>query len=230
MSLTTIPTCRDVEGCVLVIGHTGSHRDAAKNVLSNKDRGPVDFTVPKPELKDCPTAGCDFHAGHAGPCGKIPISVNLCLAARGAVECCRPLWHEGACEERRHARPIPSPPLNGLTPAARVPVDYRFDALNWDFIKGMAMIAAFADEKYIEVGGALQYATAEPLTGDKSPMNHVDEHKRQYVCGELHKHFKTRKAQLWAMAYNLMMEAHFLEDDPERSISILSRTKGQVGK
>ncbi len=124
-------------------------------------------------------------------------------------------------EQRLNFTPLPN---------ARKTVDYRFDVLNWDFLKGMSMIGSFADVKYAENGGALQYVTAEALKGDKSPVNHIAEHLRQFQAGELHKHYKTRKAQLWAIAYNAMMAAHYLEDDPDYCISPLSRTKGQEGQ
>lgn len=88
----------------------------------------------------------------------------------------------------------------------RQPVSYRWDGLNWDFIKGMAQIAYYADSKY---GSSEQY-TQGRLEKDKSPINHAYEHLRAYQTGELHDHFKSREAQLWAIAYNAMMEFYYL--------------------
>ena len=85
----------------------------------------------------------------------------------------------------------------------RVPVSYRFDALNWDFIRRMADIAGYAGEKY---GAPEQYTTAR-LTGEKSPMNHLMEHYHQFMVGEKYDHFDgDPKWHLPAIAYNAMME------------------------
>ena len=85
----------------------------------------------------------------------------------------------------------------------RHPVTYRFDGLNWDFIKMMAEICYLADQKY---GSAEQYADGE-LKGEKSPLNHIPEHLRQYVTGEPHDYFEDPIYHLVAIAYNAMMQA-----------------------
>lgn len=90
--------------------------------------------------------------------------------------------------------------------AVRHPVDYRYDALNWDFIKAMAQIAKYADEKY---GDAPQYVHTR-LEKDASPMNHIAEHTREYLHGEVHDKFGNLEMQLAAIAYNAMMEFHYL--------------------
>lgn len=90
--------------------------------------------------------------------------------------------------------------------AKRVPVTYQYHKLNWDFIKLMAEIAHYASEKY---GSAEQYADSR-LVGEKSPMNHIAEHIRQYMTGEDHDHFKDQIYHLAAIAYNAMMEALYL--------------------
>lgn len=90
--------------------------------------------------------------------------------------------------------------------ANRIPVDYLYSKLNWDFIKLMAQIAQYAEGKY---GAAEQY-TESRLTGDKEPINHVFEHARQYLVGEDHDHFKTKEHQLAAIAYNAMMQYFYL--------------------
>jgi dATP/dGTP diphosphohydrolase, N-terminal len=89
----------------------------------------------------------------------------------------------------------------------RVPVDYIYTALNPDFLKALARIAKYAEEKY---GSWSQY-TAARLEGDKSCINHIYEHLRQYQLGEPHDKFGDLKMQLAAVAYNAMMEWHYLE-------------------
>ena len=87
--------------------------------------------------------------------------------------------------------------------ALRVPVNYRYDALNPDFIKAMAQIAAYAAEKY---GAAEQY-TITRLVGEKSPINHIYEHLRQYQIGKPYDHFDgDLRWHLVAASYNAMME------------------------
>jgi hypothetical protein len=84
----------------------------------------------------------------------------------------------------------------------RAPVTFRWDALNWDFLKMLADIAHYAAGKY---GSAEQYAAAR-LEGEKSPINHIYEHLRQYQAGEPHDHFGDPRYHLAAIAYNASME------------------------
>jgi hypothetical protein len=91
--------------------------------------------------------------------------------------------------------------------AHRHPVDYRWDALNWEFLKLLARIAHYADAKY---GRAENYVDSE-LGGDRSPMNHIPEHVRQYLTGEPHDHFDDPAFHLAAIAYNAMMEFYYLQ-------------------
>jgi hypothetical protein len=85
----------------------------------------------------------------------------------------------------------------------RVPVDFDYSALNWDFIKLMAQIPPYASEKY---GSWSQY-TAARLEGEKSPENHMIEHLRSYMLGEPYDKFdKDIGRHLAAVAYNAMME------------------------
>lgn len=87
--------------------------------------------------------------------------------------------------------------------AKRVPVDFRYDAINPTFLKWMALIGSYADKKY---GHWSQYTGAR-LTGDKSPINHIYEHLRQYAMGEPYDHFDgDLRWHLVAVAYNAMME------------------------
>ena len=91
----------------------------------------------------------------------------------------------------------------------RMPVDFRYDALNPEFEKMLAMIASYADGKY---GDCHLYAKLpDRLRGEKSPVNHMREHLRQYMAGELYDHFDGDRAwHLAAIAYNAMMELFFL--------------------
>ena len=48
-----------------------------------------------------------------------------------------------------------------MSKVKRAPVTYRYDALNWDFLKLMAEIAHYAETKYSD---ALQYADERSIT------------------------------------------------------------------
>ena len=89
----------------------------------------------------------------------------------------------------------------------RVKVNFDYEGLNWDFIKLLAEIAAYARGKY---GSIEQYADVYPK-GEQSPLNHIAEHMRQYMARELHDKFGDLKHQLAAIAYNAMMEFYYLE-------------------
>jgi hypothetical protein len=95
---------------------------------------------------------------------------------------------------------------NDVPKVKRQPVTFRYDALNHDFIKLLAEIAYYAANKY---GSAEQYADGR-LEGEKSPVNHIYEHLRQYQTGEKHDHFGDPIYHLAAIAYNAMMEALYL--------------------
>lgn len=86
-------------------------------------------------------------------------------------------------------------------------VTYRYDALNHDFIKCMAEIAFYAQEKY---GSPEQYKHTR-LEGEKGPINHIYEHLRAYQAGDEHDHFGGMRHQLAAVAYNAMMEFLYAE-------------------
>lgn len=94
----------------------------------------------------------------------------------------------------------------------RDPVTYRYDGLNWDFIKMMAEIAHYAGEKYGRGNpdGLSNYMDAR-LKGEKSPLNHIIEHYRSYHDNEPYDHFN--QDPIWhlvGIAYNAMMEAFYL--------------------
>lgn len=48
-------------------------------------------------------------------------------------------------------------------------------------------------------------------------MTHANEHFRMAINGEIHDHFKTRKHQLAAVAFNAMMEFYFAGLETESS-------------
>lgn len=89
----------------------------------------------------------------------------------------------------------------------RVPVDFRYDALNPTFLKWLARIGSYAAEKY---GAWEQYREAR-LTGEKSPVNHIYEHLRSFQMGEPYDHFDGDvRWHLVAVAYNAMMEFYYV--------------------
>ncbi len=88
----------------------------------------------------------------------------------------------------------------------RVPVDFRYDAVNPTFLHWMARIGAYADKKY----GAWEQYTGARLLGDKSPVNHIFDHLRKYQVGEKYDHFDGDvRWHLVAVAYNAMMEFYY---------------------
>jgi hypothetical protein len=111
------------------------------------------------------------------------------------------LVHEGGVKAGEQ------PLVQDVLLAKRVPVNYQYHQLNWDFIHGMAAVAMYASEKY---GSVQQYANSR-LLGEKSPMNHLLDHYRQYVTGQPHDHFNTIEAHLVAIAYNAMMEYFYFQ-------------------
>jgi hypothetical protein len=109
----------------------------------------------------------------------------------------------------------------------RVPVAFRYDALNPAFLKCLAEIGHYAAEKY---GSWEQYSKAR-LTGEKGPINHIYEHIRQYVMGEPYDHFDGDIGRhLVAGAYNFVINPRlaqrrggsFREDDVEHAIQPVS--------
>lgn len=116
--------------------------------------------------------------------------------------CQRPAGHEGSHSTAEGVTREFDPPR--VEPKVkRVPVNYLWSKLNWDFLKLLAEIAQYAEEKY---GSAEQYMNAR-LTGEKDPINHAYEHLRKYQAGEPHDKFGDVKYHLAAAAYNIMMAA-----------------------
>lgn len=92
-----------------------------------------------------------------------------------------------------------------MSEARRDPVNYRYDALNWDFLRMMAQIAHYAEGKY---GRAENYVDSD-LAGEKSPVNHMCEHLRSYMRADDHDHFDGPEWHLAVIAYNAMMEFYY---------------------
>lgn len=91
--------------------------------------------------------------------------------------------------------------------AKRADTDFRYDVLDSDFLHCMAQIGSYGAEKY----GDFNWHKSR-LNGGKGPVNHIYDHLRQYREGLEHDHFKTRKHQLAAIAFNAMMEFWYLEN------------------
>ena len=92
--------------------------------------------------------------------------------------------------------------------AKRVPVDFRYDAINPTFLHWMARIGSYAAEKY----GAWEQYTNCKLEGEKSCVNHIYDHLRKYQMCEDYDHFDgDRKWHLVAIAYNAMMQFFYHE-------------------
>ena len=110
------------------------------------------------------------------------------------------------------------------TKVTRVKVNFNYTGLNWDFLKLMAEIVPYADEKYTSFA---QY-THERLEGEKSPENHMAEHLRQYMMDEPYDHFDgDRGRHLVAIAYNAMMEWYYLKKFGPKTHPL---KQGQVGQ
>jgi hypothetical protein len=93
--------------------------------------------------------------------------------------------------------------LKDWGPPKRVPVDFRYDAINPTFLHWMAKIGSYAAQKY----GAWEQYTGARLVGEKSPVNHIFDHLRKYQLDEKYDHFDgDPRWHLVAVAYNAMME------------------------
>ena len=107
---------------------------------------------------------------------------------------------------RNESNSIAGEPLE-VPKAKRQQVDFQYHRLNWNFLRLMAQIADYAANKY---GSVEQYADSR-LIGEKSPLNHIPEHLRQYMAREPHDKFGDIKFHLAAVAYNAMMEYWYYE-------------------
>ena len=108
-----------------------------------------------------------------------------------------------------------------VTLAEGVSVSNRFEFLNSKFLEAMNDIGRYGNDKYgtesfhqrSKAGdrsrGKLSRALPETIA------EHAENHFDEYLAGEKHDHFLTRKHQLAAVAFNAMMEFYFagLEDE-----------------
>jgi len=93
------------------------------------------------------------------------------------------------------------------TTPIRHPVDFLYDSINPDFLHRMARIGAFAQEKY----KAWDQYTGARLVGEKSPMNHIMDHMRQFKLGKPYDRWDGDvRWHLVAIAYNAMMEFYYV--------------------
>ena len=109
---------------------------------------------------------------------------------------------DGMNYEREEAKTVPEPeklPWQSKI-GERRPVDYRYDALDWNFIKAMAQVC----------GRALSDYNGNPWTNidfsapGANPINHAINHIQEFLKGVKHDKLGTLRHQLAAAAANLM--------------------------
>ena len=98
--------------------------------------------------------------------------------------------------------------------AKRDPITERYDLLDPDFLRCMALIGGFGARKY----GDRNWQLSE-LTGNKSPINHIMKHLVAYQNHEQYDHPEIGD-QYWihlaAIAFNAMMQFyHEIQKYPE---------------
>lgn len=91
----------------------------------------------------------------------------------------------------------------------RIPVDFRFDLVNPEFVAAMAKIAHHGSTRYDatpnQEWGQLNYQL-DRLVGEKSPLNHALHHICQFMMGIRYDRYDGNKSwHLVAAAYNLSM-------------------------
>ena len=90
-----------------------------------------------------------------------------------------------------------------------------FYFLSENFVQAMDDIGRYGHEKYGEFSFYHRRAAGDnsrgdhPRTAPEAIASHAAEHFQMHLRGELHDHFKTRKHQLAAVAFNAMMEFYF---------------------
>lgn len=88
--------------------------------------------------------------------------------------------------------------------AKRNPISLRYDLLDFEFLEAMAKIADYGAKTYGEGNWKLSR-----LKGDKSPINHIMKHIKQYQEKQEYDHKEIGSEytlQLAAIAFNAMME------------------------
>lgn len=85
----------------------------------------------------------------------------------------------------------------------------RYDAINPEFLRCLALIGGHAEEKY---GSWEQYFNAR-LKGDKGPVNHIKKHLMEFETGKAYDKFDGGLDwHLVAIAYNAMMEFNYIQE------------------
>ena len=91
----------------------------------------------------------------------------------------------------------------------------KTDFLLEDFIAAMDDIGRYGHDKYGDFSFHARALRGDSSRGDHprttsvAICEHAQGHLNQYLRGELHDHFNTRKHQLAAVAFNAMMEFYF---------------------
>jgi Domain of unknown function (DUF5664) len=88
--------------------------------------------------------------------------------------------------------------------AKRNDIQVRYDLLDWGFIEALAKIADYGAKAYGE-----ENWKKSRLDGNKSPINHIAKHIKQYLTYESYDHEKVgteRRYHLASIAFNAMME------------------------
>jgi len=98
--------------------------------------------------------------------------------------------------------------------AKRNPINTRYDILYPNFEEGLAKIAKLGADKY----GDFNWCKSR-LTGDKSPLNHMQKHLISYKRKDVYDHKDVMgsdyKNHLLAIAFNAMMEYFYCENFPD---------------
>lgn len=91
-----------------------------------------------------------------------------------------------------------------------------FEFLSEGFLRAMDDIGRYGHEKYGERSFHHRVAQRLPPSREGDPRksaeaiaDHAGAHFTEYLKGDLHDHFLTRKHQLAAVAFNAMMEFYF---------------------
>jgi hypothetical protein len=112
------------------------------------------------------------------------------------------------------------------------------DQLNADFLQLMQEIGDYGEEKHGE--NSMQFFLRNhpgqrpptERTTSEGVIRHCVDHGRMYLRGELHDHFKTKRHQLAAIAFNAMMEYCFAglenEDGSDPKTATLAHDRDNV--
>lgn len=91
----------------------------------------------------------------------------------------------------------------------------NYEQLDSAFLETMNDIGRYGFEKYGDASFQFGRKTGNrergegPRKSSAGIIQHAKEHGDMYLRNELHDHFKTRKHQLAAIAFNAMMEFYF---------------------